>query len=165
MAQLPNQPNLQQLGDALGTVTERDLRRSRRRPVRRIAVVVAVLALIGTGTAAAAGLFSPKQVAAGMPGGAVIFTGTHPTCVAGSAASSFDCTLATAPAPDGLDAAGSSDFTGTKEPLVVDGTVAGGCIGTDAAGLTWECYVGQAAVDHEIVSQDFLGQPAGPGRG
>ena len=165
MAHLSNQPDLQELGDALSTVTERDLRRTRRRPIRRIAAAVAVLAIIGTGTAAAAGLFSPKQVAAGMPGGAVIFTDTHPTCLAGSTASAFDCTLATAPDPEGTDAAGNADFTGTKEPLVVDGKVAGGCIGIDKAGLTWECYIGQAAVDHEIVSQDFLGQPAGPGRG
>jgi hypothetical protein len=31
--------------------------------------------------------------------------------------------------------------------------------------MTWDCYIGQDAVTHEIVSQDFLGQPAGPGRG
>lgn len=165
MAQLSNQPDLQELGDALSAVTERDVRVTRRRPVRRLAVAVAVLALVGTGSAAAAGLFSPKQVAAGMPGGAVIFTDTHPTCVAGSTAGAFDCTLSTAPAPESVDAAGNPQFTGVKEPLVVDGKVAGGCIGSDAAGLTWVCYVGQAAVDHEIVSQDFLGQPAGPGRG
>ena len=32
--------------------------------------------------------------------------------------------------------------------------------------MTWDCYVGQAAVDHEIISQDFLGEPVlGPGHG
>ena len=55
---------------------------------------------------------------------------------------------------------------GTKEVLAIDGIVAGGCIGLDATGMTWDCYVGQAAVDHEIISQDFLGEPVlGPGHG
>lgn len=39
------------------------------------------------------------------------------------------------------------------------------CIGRDAAGMTWDCYVGQDAVDQEIITQDFLGEPAGPGVG
>jgi hypothetical protein len=159
MTQLSDQPGLDHLGDALSRATERDLRRSSRRPIRRIAVVVAALAIVGTGTAAAAGLFTPKQVAAGMPAGAVIFDQTNPTCVTDAGGTVFHCTLASAPAPE------VSDFSLTKEVLVVDGKVAGGCIGRDAAGLTWDCYIGQDAVDHEIVSQDFLGEPAGPGRG
>jgi hypothetical protein len=32
--------------------------------------------------------------------------------------------------------------------------------------MTWDSYVGWAAVDHEIISRDLLGQPAlGPGNG
>ncbi len=43
---------------------------------------------------------------------------------------------------------------------------AGGCIGLDVAGMAWDCYIGQDAVDHEIISQDFLGEPVpGPGHG
>ncbi len=159
MTQLTDQSGLDHLGDALSRATERDLRRTSRRPIRRIAVVVAALAIVGTGTAAAAGLFTPKQVAAGMPAGAVIFDQTDPTCVQDTEGSVFHCTLSTVPAPE------VSDFSGTKEVLVVDGKVAGGCIGQDAAGLSWDCYVGQDAVDHDIVTQDFLGEPAGPGRG
>lgn len=159
MNPLTDQSSLQALGDALSRATEGDLRRARRRPIRRIAIAVAALAIVGTGTAVAAGLLTPKQVAAGMPAGAVIFSGTHPTCVPDTGASVFHCTLSSAPAPEVLD------FTGTKEALVVDGRVAGGCIGQDRAGMTWDCYIGQDAVDHEIVSQDFLGEPAGPGAG
>ena len=44
-------------------------------------------------------------------------------------------------------------------------TLARGCIGIDEAGLTWDCYVGQDAVDQEIITKDFLGEPAGPSRG
>lgn len=59
-----------------------------------------------------------------------------------------------------------TDFPGTKEVLAIDGIAAGGCIGLDAFGMTWDCYIGQDAVDHEIISQDFLGEPVlGPGRG
>lgn len=58
----------------------------------------------------------------------------------------FHCTLSSAPRPE------VSDFTGTAEVLGVAGVVAGGRIGRDA-------------VDHEIVSQDFLGEPARPGAG
>jgi hypothetical protein len=159
MTQLTDQSGLEHLGDALSRATERDVRRAGRRPVRRIALAVATLAIVGTGTAAAAGLFTPKQIAAAMPAGAVIFDQTDPSCALDPDETTFHCTLSSAPAPE------VSDFTGTKEILVVDGKVAGGCIGQDAAGLTWDCYVGQDAVDQEIVTQDFLGGPAGPGRG
>jgi len=153
--------DLDGLGDALSESTKRDLRRGRGRTIRRVALAVAAVALIGTGTVAAASLLSPKQVAAGMPAGAVIFDQTNPTCVAGSDGSVIHCTLATAPST----ASGITDFDGTKEALVVDGKVAGGCIGQDSAGMTWDCYIGQDAVDKEIITKDFLGEPAGPGIG
>jgi hypothetical protein len=160
MADSTNPPNLDELGDALTAATERDLRRRGRRPVHRIALVVAALAVVTAGTAAAAGLFSPKEVAVGMPAGAAIFDQTDPTCGANPDGTSFRCTLSTAPAPE------VTDFTDTKEVLAIDGVAAGGCIGLDVAGMTWDCYIGQDAVDHEIISQDFLGEPVlRPGHG
>jgi len=154
--------NLDELGDALAAATEADLHRPARRPVRRIALVVAALAVVTAGTAAAAGLFSPKQVAQGMPAGTAIFDQTDPTCLANPDGKSFRCTLASAPGSED----GITDFTGTKEVLAIDGIVAGGCIGLDVAGMTWDCYVGQDAVDMEIIGPDFLGEPVlGPGRG
>ena len=165
MTQLTSQSSLTDLGDALSRATERDARAASRRPIRRIAVAVTALAVIGTGTAAAAGLFTPRQVAAAMPAGAVIFDQTDPTCVHDAGANVFHCTLSTAPRPEAVDAEGGADFTGAKELLVADHKVAGGCIGQDSAGLTWDCYIGRDAVDHGIVTEDFLGQPAGPGRG
>jgi len=36
--------------------------------------------------------------------------------------------------------------------------VNGGCRSLRSDGLEWQCYIGQAAVDQEIISQDFLGQ-------
>lgn len=59
------------------------------------------------------------------------------------------------------------DFTGTVEPTVgADKHVNGGCRALDAAGLTWECYLGEAAVDQKIIGPDFLGEYApSPGVG
>jgi len=159
MTELNHPSNLDDLGDALSRATQRDARSAARRPIRRIAIAVTALAIVGTGSAAAAGLFTPKQVAAAMPAGAVIFDQTDPACVYDAGGDVFHCTLATAPAPE------TANFSGTKQLLVADQKVAGGCVGQDEAGLTWDCYIGQNAVDHEIVSQDFLGEPAGPGRG
>jgi hypothetical protein len=166
MTHSPNQPTLHDVGDALSVATDRDLRRGRRRPVRRIALALAGLAVIGAGTAAAAGLFSPRQVAAGMPAGAAIFDQTDPSCVVNADGSSYRCTLSKPPADEVTDANGNPAYLGTKEVLAIDGVAAGGCIGLDAAGMTWDCYIGQAAVDHEIIGPDFLGQPVlGPGHG
>jgi hypothetical protein len=159
MATTNDNTDLRALGDALSASTERDLRRGRRRPLRRVALAVALVAIIGTGTVAAANLLTPKQVAHAMPAGAVIFDQTDPTCAVDAVGKVFHCTLGSAPAPE------VSDYTGSKQLLVVGGKVAGGCIGQDVSGMHWDCYVGQDAVDMEIVTQDFLGQPAGPGRG
>ena len=136
------------------------MRRGRPRPIRRVALAVVILAVIGTGTAAAAGLFSPKQIEAAMPAGAVLFDQTDPTCAHQGSNGAFRCTLATR-----TDRSTVPDYLGTKEILVVAGKIAGGCIGRDEAGLTWDCYVGQDAVDQEIITKDFLGEPAGPSRG
>jgi hypothetical protein len=106
------------------------------------------------------GPIPPAQVAAGMPAGAAIFAQTAPTCGLDADGKTYRCTLATAPTPE------VSDFLGSKEMLVIDGIVAGGCVGLDHAGMTWSCFIGQEAVDRNIIGKDLLGQPAPfPGRG
>ena len=141
-----------------------------------------MVALLLTATAAVAGLFTPKQVAAGMPAGAVIFGNTQPVCVLDAdgstyplhprhhAAVRFDRAQAARGQPDcgqaGRVRRRSTDYTGYKEPIGIGGVVAGGCLGRSADGLSWDCYIGQDAVDQLIISQDFLGEPMlGPGRG
>ena len=110
--------------------------------------------------AATAAEVTPRQVEAGMPAGAAIFARTDPRCVLSADARSFVCTLSRAPAPE------ISNFLDAKEALVIGGRVAGGCLGLDRSGMNWECYIGQDAVDHAIIGQDLLGQPAPyPGRG
>ena len=42
----------------------------------------------------------------------------------------------------------------------------GGCRSLNSAGTEWRCYIGQAAVDQEIIGQGFLGERvSGPGVG
>ena len=60
-----------------------------------------------------------------------------------------------------------ADWNGTVEPTV-DKTkhVNGGCRSLNSAGTTWECYLGQAAVDQQIIGAGFLGEFApSPGVG
>jgi hypothetical protein len=59
------------------------------------------------------------------------------------------------------------NWLGAAQPTV-DATnhVNGGCRGLDAAGMTWQCYVGEAAVEEKIISRQFLGERVrGPGIG
>jgi hypothetical protein len=103
---------------------------------------------------------TPAHVAAGMPAGALIFAQADPTCVLETDGKTYRCTLTRAPTPE------TSSFLGTKEPLVIAGKVAGGCVGLDPDGLAWSCFLGQDAVDRNIIDKGFLGQPAPfPGRG
>jgi hypothetical protein len=156
----PSAPtNLTKFGDDLERAASRQLNRRRRRLQLSAAGVVALLA-IGAGTAVAGGLFTPKQVASGMPAGAAIFGQTNPSCTLDADGSTYHCTLASAPAPE------VTDFTGAKELVAIDKKIAGGCIGQDAAGMHWTCYIGEDAVRHDILVHDLLGQPEPePGRG
>src|SRR5688572_23285207 len=55
---------------------------------------------------------------------------------------------------------------GLEDLLVIAGSVAGGCVGLARDGMTWNCFLGQDAVDQRIVDKGLLGQPARfPGRG
>jgi len=112
------------------------------------------------GRAPTAAEVTPQQVALGMPAGAAIFAGTDPACALSADATTFRCTLSRAPAPE------IANFVDTKEPLALGGRVAGGCLGLDRGGMTWQCYIGQDAIDRAIIGQNLLGQPAPyPGRG
>jgi hypothetical protein len=102
----------------------------------------------------------PEHVAAGMPAGAAIFAQSDPTCALESDGKTYRCTLKNTPVPE------VSNFLGAKELLVIAGSVAGGCIGLDHHGMTWNCFLGQEAVDRQIIDKGLLGQPAPfPGRG
>ena len=166
MTQLP--PDLARLGDALERGARADLAgsapapRRPRRISRRIAIAIAALVIGVPGVAIAANqLTSSSDVAASMPAGTLALAGTEPTCTVVTAGVEFHCVLAKAPAPE------VSDWKRTVEPTV-DATshVNGGCRSLTSDGTEWECYLGQAAVDQQIISQSFLGQfSSGPGAG
>jgi len=171
-------PELVRLGDDLERATAADLDHGRRRRrTIRTAVLVAAFAALATGTAAVAGVFTLKQVAAGMPAGAAIFGQADPTCDLDADGVTFHCTLARTPEDTGPvvtpppDKAGGGEsepvsYLDSKETIALGGVIAGGCIGRSEDGLRWDCYIGQAAVDRGILTQDYLGEPAtGPTRG
>jgi hypothetical protein len=102
----------------------------------------------------------PTHVAAGMLAGAAIFAQSDPSCVLDADGKTYRCTLKNAPAPE------FSNYLGAKMLLAIAGSVAGGCVGLDRDGMTWNCFLGQEAVDHGIIDKGLLGQPAPvPGRG
>ena len=155
-----NDTTLTQLGDSLEQAARFDLRARRRRITRVFAATAAAVA-IGAGAAVAGGLLSADEVEAGMPAGSALFGGTHPTCELGQDGVTYDCTLASLPTEET-----SEDWTDAKEILTIEKHIAGGCIGQDQLGRRWKCYLGDEAVEREILSRDLLGQFApAPGRG
>jgi hypothetical protein len=126
-------------------------------------VLLAALGALAVPTAVVAtSLLTPHDVAVGMPGGSAIFTGTNPTCVVVTDGVAYRCTLAHAPTVET-----APTYLGSKQILQgTDSTIVGGCIGTSNDGLHWDCYIGDAAVQHGILAKSMLGQPmSGPSHG
>jgi hypothetical protein len=159
--------DLRRLGDALEDATEADLRSQpaasrRRRISTRVAAVAVVLAVVIPSVAIAASqLIGTEEVAESLPAGTLALAGTNPSCTVVVQDVEYLCTLEHAPAPE------VSDWKGTVEPTV-DATkhVNGGCRALTSDGREWRCYIGQAAVEQEIIGQGFLGEFApSPGVG
>jgi len=153
---------LNRLGDELERACAADLARRPRWRTRRMALAAAIVAVVLGGAAAvAADQLSTTDVAKSLPAGTAALIGTDPTCTVVTKDVEYHCVLAKPPAPE------VSDWKGAVEPTV-DATkhVNGGCRALQPDGRQWECYLGQAAVDQQIVSQGFLGQYAPePGHG
>jgi hypothetical protein len=161
-------PTLRRLGDALEDAARADLATKpsptprRRRISTRVAVVAAALVVLVPGVAlAATQLIGEKDVAESLPAGTLALAGTNPSCTAVVEGVEYLCTLEHAPAPE------VSDWKGTVEPTV-DATkhVNGGCRSLTSDGRRWRCYIGEAAVEQQIIGPDFLGEYApSPGVG
>jgi len=165
MTDLPR--TLARLGDALEDGASADLHAReaaprRRRISTRVAVAVAVLAILVPGIAlAATQLIDTDAVEQSLPAGTLSLAGTDPTCTVVEQDVEYLCVLEHAPAPE------VPDWKGTVEPTV-DATkhVNGGCRSLSSDGREWRCYIGQAAVDQQIIGPDFLGEYApSPGVG
>jgi hypothetical protein len=148
--------DLTELGDALERAAAADLAATRRSPLRtrRLVAVCAVLAIAVPGIAyAASALIGPDDVAASLPAGTRMLQGTDPVCTVVEQDVEYHCTLSRPPADPEVD-----DLMGTVEPTV-DATkhVNGGCRSLTSEGLVWQCYIGEAAVEQQIIGPDFLG--------
>ena len=150
-------PDLVELGDRLErAVALYDAEAPRKRVRRKLVILTAAVLVAVPGIAfGASALISEDDVAAGLPAGTKALAGTDPTCTAVRPGVEYHCVLARPPAPE------ISDWRGTVEHTV-DATkhVNGGCRSLRSDGLEWQCYLGQAAVDEKIISQDFLGEYA-----
>jgi hypothetical protein len=159
-------PQLERLGDALEGAVAAHAEPERPAPrllrSRHLLIAVAVVAIAVPGVAyAAVQLTSSEDVAASMPAGTLALAGTEPSCTVVTEGVEYHCTLAKAPAPE------VQDWKGTVEPTVgKDKRVNGGCRSLSSDGREWECYLGNTAVDQQIIGADFLGESApSPGQG
>jgi hypothetical protein len=152
---------LERLGDLLEDAAKRDVGVRRKAPRRLVAVALAAVVLVPAAALAGAKLITNDDVAASLPAGTLSLEGTQPTCTTVKEDVEYHCVLAKAPRPE------VADWKGTVEPTV-DRTshVNGGCRSLDSAGTEWQCYIGQEAVDQQIIGQGFLGEfSQGPGVG
>jgi hypothetical protein len=155
--------DLNDLGDALERATAADLQPTRRRVPRKLLLAAAAIAVAVPGIAFAAHeLTTSESVAASLPAGTRMLIGTEPSCTVVKANVEYHCVLGKAiPNPE------VSDLKGTVEPTV-DATkhVNGGCRSLESDGSEWQCYIGQAAVEQQIIGAGFLGEYApSPGVG
>ena len=147
---------LNELGDALERAVSADVRPKRGMP-RKLLLAAAVLAVAVPGIAFAAhALTTSEEVAASLPAGTRMLIGTDPTCTVVEANVEYHCVLHKAiPSPE------VDDLKGTVEPTV-DTTkhVNGGCRALTSDGRQWQCYLGRAAVEQQIIDAGFLGEYA-----
>ncbi|MDA0180470.1 hypothetical protein OJ997_09210 [Solirubrobacter phytolaccae] len=151
---------LSAIGDDLERATGRDLRTHQRRRRRTITGAVAI-ALLVPGAAVAGSLLTTEEVARSMPAGTKFLAGTTPECTTVTDGVEYHCTI------KGDFKAEVEDLKGTVEPTV-DATkhVNGGCRSLRSDGREWRCYIGEAAVEQQIIGPDFLGAYApSPGVG
>jgi hypothetical protein len=159
-------PELAELGDAIERAAEANLAstartRSHRRPKLLLLVTALVIAVPGLAYAAST-LISTDEVAAGLPAGTRMLQDTNPRCSVVREGIEYHCVLTRLPANPEVP-----DLKGTVEPTV-DATkhVNGGCRSLTSDGRVWQCYIGRAAVDEQIIGPDFLGEYApSPGVG
>ena len=157
---------LKSLGDSLQRAWRADhgRRRGARSRRTRLAIVFGLIAVLVAAGAAVGSrvLKTTEEEQQGLLGGHLLFKGTDPTCRQLTAAS-YSCVLARPPtAMTFYDDKGdrlTDVFLGVKTATVdTDKRVDGGCVSTSADGTRWDCYLGEEAVRHQIVSRDFLGK-------
>jgi hypothetical protein len=156
-----------ELGDALFEAASADLKHPARRGRKRriLGLLAAATVLVPAGALGANALLTNDDVARSLPAGKLALVGTTPTCQVVVDQIEYRCVLDRPPSPN---QGGPADgWKGTVEPSVdASNHVSGGCRALDEQGITWQCYLGEAAVEQRIISHGFLGDPvSGPGVG
>jgi hypothetical protein len=123
-----------------------------------IVLVVAVLA-VSAGALAIRALGAEQGVVRGLPGGSMAMVGTEPTCVTLRRNVEYDCLLSASPQEVPHAVAAGADHWHGHVVDTVDATdhVNGGCRAVNVAGTRWHCYLGEAAVHHNLIAQQSLG--------
>jgi hypothetical protein len=140
-------------------------RRSGRARIKlAIAVVAAVLA-VPAGALAIRALAADHApgldhgAAPGLPASSMAMVGTEPSCVTLRRNVEYDCLLSASPREEPhAVAAGAGDWRGYVV-ATVDTTdhVDGGCRSENVAGTSWHCFLGEAAVHHNLIAPGSLG--------
>jgi hypothetical protein len=151
------------IGDDLERAARADLAATRRGRTRRRRVLggAAAIAILAPSAALAGGLLSTSDVARSLPAGTQFLVGTKPACEVVDEGVEYHCTIDRAPQ------SGISDLKGTVEPTVdASRHTNGGCRSLRTDGTEWQCYIGQRAVDEQIIGPGLLGAYSpGPGAG
>ncbi len=125
------------------------------RPVRRLrfgtararlAFAFLLIAVAVPGIVIGSGLVRPERAAAsGLPAGSMVMTATQPTCTALREGVEYECAFDESPRAG-------------RVVRVVDssGQVEGGCRSWNSIETVWICYLGAAAVHHQVVAQEAL---------
>jgi hypothetical protein len=128
-----------------------------------VLAIAAILAITGGVAFAASTLLkSPQDEQTGIVEASTLFRGSSPVCVSVSA-DAFHCTLERPPTGETFYSQDGKQllnvFLGVKQ-TTVDSThhIDGGCVSDNADGLSWQCYLGPAAVSHDIISEEVLGK-------
>ena len=122
---------------------------------------IAAAILIPAVAVAADQLIGSDEVAASMPAGTLGLAGTEPTCTVVQEERRVPLRAGEAAGARGVGLEGHRRADGRRDQPRQRRLPLAGPRGTE-----WECYIGQAAVDQQIIGEEFLGEESsGPGVG
>jgi hypothetical protein len=149
--------------------SQADPRPRRRR--RRSARVKLAFALVAAVLAIPAGAFAIRAlgadhssslghgVARGLPASSMAIVAAEPTCVTLRRNVEYDCLLSASPGSEPRAVAAAAGRWRGQVVLTVDAgdRVDGGCRAENVVGTRWHCFLGEAAVHHNLIAPGSLG--------
>jgi hypothetical protein len=100
-----------------------------------------------------------RGVARGLPASSMAIVAAEPTCVTLRRNVEYDCLLSASPGEEPREvAAAGGDWRGHVVATVdASDHVDGGCRAVNVAGTRWHCFLGAAAVHHDLLAPGSLG--------